>query len=150
MSFRQRAACPVRPELHPAWPGELLAWRQPAVRRVADQGAVADHPEVSASRRQRLAVHQDAAKASPVPRRQAVSQAFQQPEARSAMVSRSALRRASPAHAWYQPAASRRAAARPEVSSCCRQAAAMRSAQAWWLPPAGALCGRAELPSALA
>ncbi|WP_436214468.1 hypothetical protein [Bradyrhizobium sp. LjRoot220] len=118
---------------------------------MADQGAVAGHPEVSAWRRQRLAVHQDAAKAFRVLRQQAVSQAFQQPEARSAMVSRSAwpsaLHRASPAHAWYQPAAGRRAAARQEL---CRQAAAMRSAPAWWLPPVGAVCGRAELPSALA
>ena len=63
------------------------------------------------------------------------------------------LRPALPAHAWCQPEACPcpGALARPEVSSlCCLPRAAMRSAQAWWLPPVEAAYARAELQQAAA
>ncbi|WP_409363567.1 hypothetical protein [Bradyrhizobium sp. AUGA SZCCT0431] len=145
----------------PAVRQRAASFRQQAAYQEAGPGAVADHPELSSARHPRRAalLRRDAAEASSVLRRQEASKALQRPAARSAMVSRSALpwglRSALPAPAWYQPAAYPEAGpgavARPEVSSwCCLQRAAMRSAQAWGLPPAEAAYARAEPQQAAA
>ncbi|WP_409410636.1 hypothetical protein [Bradyrhizobium sp. AUGA SZCCT0176] len=66
---------------------QAVSFRQPAVRRVADRGVAADHPEVSSSRRpQRAALLRLDAKAPSELRRQEASKALQRPEAWSAMV----------------------------------------------------------------